>query len=104
MYRLTALYNAPADPEHFRNHLLHVHLPIVARFPGLQAMRVGFGLSAGPESSPYFAQVECDFADQAALETALASGPAKEAAADVPNYAEAGVTILTGEMDNFPVS
>ena len=100
MHRLIALYNQPKNPEQFRKHLSSVHLPIVARFPGLKALRVGYGLSAGPDAtSPYFAVVECDFANAAALEEALGSPAGAEAVADVPNYAEAGVTILTCDVE-----
>ncbi len=100
MHRLIALYNPPKDSEHFRKHLSGVHLPIVARFPGLKALCVGYDVSAGPDAtSPYFAIVECDFDDAAALQAALASPAGAEAVADVPNYAEAGVTILTYDVD-----
>ena len=103
MYRLTALYNTPQDREHFRSHLLNVHLPIVSRFPGLRALRVGFDPSANLEQPPYFAIVECDFDDQAALQRALTSEAGREAAADVPNYAQAGFVILTCDIANFPL-
>ncbi len=103
MHRLIALYHPPVDPAAFRQHLTHVHLPIVARFPGLRALRVGYDLSAGGQPSPYFAIVECDFDDAAALQAALASPAGQESAADVPNYAGAGVTILTYDFDPFPL-
>jgi uncharacterized protein (TIGR02118 family) len=103
MHRLIALYNQPADRARFRQHLTEVHLPIVARFPGLQAMRYGFDLAAGDVPSPYFAVVHCDFADAAALASALQSDAGKEAAADVPNYAAAGVTILTYDCEEYPL-
>ena len=103
MHRLIALYNQPADPDLFRRHLRDVHLPIVARFPGLRSMRFGFDLAAGDQPSPYFAAVQCDFDDKAALERALQSDPGQEAGADVPNYALAGVTILTYDCENYPL-
>ena len=100
MHRLIALYNQPGDHAQFRKHLSEVHLPIVARFPALRALRVGYDLSAGPDQvSPYFAIVECDFDDAAALQLALESPPGAEAVADVPNYAMSGVTILTYDFD-----
>ena len=100
MHRLIALYNQPADTTRFRKHLSEVHLPIVARFPGLRSLHVGYDLSAGPgSSSPYFASVECDFDDEEALQAALESAAGAEAVADVPNYAGAGVTILTCHID-----
>ena len=103
MHRLIALYHQPEDKHKFRTHLSAVHLPIVARFPGLRAMRVGFDLSAGDNTSPYFAIVECDFDDEDALQNALASPAGAESAADIPNYAAAGVTIYTYDVAPFPL-
>lgn len=103
MHRLIALYNPPADPQAFRDHLSNVHLPIVARFPGLRALRVGYGLAVAEGISPYFAIVECDFDNAASTQHALSSSEGAEAAADVPNYASAGVTILTYNFETFPL-
>jgi uncharacterized protein (TIGR02118 family) len=104
MHRLIALYNQPSDPDHFRRYLKDVHLPIVARFPGLRAMSHGFdAAAAGAEASPYFAIVTCDFDDEGAMQTALQSDAGQEAAADVPNYAGAGVTILTFPCQDYPL-
>jgi uncharacterized protein (TIGR02118 family) len=73
MHRLIALYHQPTNPQAFRDHLNNVHLPIVARFPGLRALRVGYDLALDQGESPYFAIVECDFDDVASLREALSS-------------------------------
>ena len=93
MHKLIALYHPPADTAAFTKHLKGTHLPLVAAFPGLQALRYGLDLNAGENPSPYFAFVECEFADQAALQAALESEQGAAAVADVPNYASAGVEI-----------
>lgn len=98
MHKLIALYQPPEDPEHFRRHLVNVHLPIVAKFPTLLGLRYGFVAPNAEAPPPYFAVVECEFRDRDALEASLASDPGQEAAADVPNYAGAGVTIVTFEI------
>ena len=103
MHRLTALYSVPDDREQFRRHLSNVHLPIVARFPKLRALRVGFDPMAGDLPSPYFAVVECDFDSEADLQAALGSEAGVEAVADVPNYAGAGFLILTFPMKDVPL-
>jgi uncharacterized protein (TIGR02118 family) len=94
MHKLIAIYNQPPDPAHFRRHLEEVHLPLVAKFPGLRGMRHGFDVSSAT-SSAFYAVVECEFDSEATMKAALASPAAQAAAADVPNYAAAGVTILT---------
>lgn len=98
MHKLIALYAPPENPEQFKNHLLEVHLPLVRAFPGLQGLRVGFDVACPSGPSRYFAVVECDFADEAAMHAALLSKEGQAASADVPNYAGAGFTIIT-----FPV-
>ena len=98
MHKLIALYHPPEDPDKFQRHLVDVHLPIVAKFPTLLRLRYGFVADGAQETPPYFAVVECDFQDRGAMERSLASGPGQDAAADVPNYAGAGVTIITFDM------
>lgn len=98
MHKLIALYHQPADRAQFRRHLVGVHLPIVARFPGLLSYRYGFDLEQAAGDSPYYALVECEFADEKAMRAALESAAGQEAADDVPNYASAGVTILTFDV------
>jgi uncharacterized protein (TIGR02118 family) len=100
MYKLIALYHKPDSRAQFRDHLVRVHLPLVAKFPQLRSLRFGFDVDAGSPSSPYFAVVECEFDDEASLRSALASPEGKAAAADVPNYAAAGVTIITYPLES----
>jgi uncharacterized protein (TIGR02118 family) len=100
MHKLIALYHQPNDRRHFRDHLQNVHLPLVVAFPGLRSLRVAYDVASAAGDSPYFAIVECEFDDQAALNAALTSKEGQAAAADVPNYAGAGVTILTFAPEN----
>jgi uncharacterized protein (TIGR02118 family) len=101
LYKLIALYHPPESEESFRRHLVDVHLPLVSRFPGLRAMRYGFGAKSASGASPYFAMVECDFDDEGSLRAALDSPEGAAAAADVPNYAGGGVTIITLPVTSF---
>ncbi|NSY99153.1 EthD family reductase [Agrobacterium tumefaciens] len=96
-HTLIALYAQPADASQFRAHLETVHLPLVSKFPGLRAMRHGFDV-ASPAGPKYYAVVDCEFDTEDSMKTALASPQGEAAAADVPNYASAGVTILTFEV------
>jgi len=105
MHKLIALYHRPEQPQKFKDHLLGVHLPLVAKFPGLMALRVGFDVvtptGTTPSDTEYFAVVECDFADEPTMQRALASEEGRAASADVPNYAGAGVTILTLQIHDY---
>jgi uncharacterized protein (TIGR02118 family) len=100
MYKLIAVYVRPEDPARFQKYLVETHLPLVARFPGLQAMHYSVAIDSG-EDDKAFAVVECEFADEKALRNALSSPEGKAAAADVKNYATAGVSILTYEPRIF---
>ena len=99
MHKLIALYHPPKSKAQFRDHLTKVHLPLVAKFPRLRSLRYGFDVDAGSQSAPYFAVVECEFDNEASLRAALASPEGEAAAADVPNYAAAGVTIITFALE-----
>ena len=103
MHKLIAIYVRPADPVRFRNYLVEKHLPLVARFPGLQAMHYSVAIDAG-EDDKAFAVVECEFADEKAMRNALSSPEGETAAADVKNYATAGVSILTYEPRAFALT
>lgn len=101
MHKLIALYHPPKSEDEFRSHLVKVHLPLVEKFPGLRALRYGFGVKSASGDTPYFAIVECDFDDESSLHAALDSPEGALAAADVPNYAQAGVTIITLPVVEF---
>jgi uncharacterized protein (TIGR02118 family) len=98
MHRLIALYNTPKDPKHFRSHLVETHLPIVAKFPGLMRYEYGFDVAEGEKPSAYYAIVSVDFESAAAMATAISSEAGQAAVADIPNYATAGVTLLSYEI------
>jgi uncharacterized protein (TIGR02118 family) len=98
LYQLTALYNHPEDAEAFDKHYTTVHAPLGKKLPGVQRFTFSH---PGPdqEGNPpaYYMIAVLEFADEAAFGSAI-SGPEGEAAlADLPNFAGAGVTILTGK-------
>ncbi|MCA8028949.1 EthD family reductase [Burkholderia cepacia] len=104
MHKLVAVYARPKDPAHFRRHLTEIHLPLVAKFPGLVAMRYGLDLKSEGDEGTAFAIVECEFVDEGAMREALASPFGRAAAEDVPNYAEAGVSIWTFSPNSFALT
>jgi 4-carboxymuconolactone decarboxylase len=99
MRKLVVLYGPPTDPEHFRNYYTGTHLPLVARLPGLLAMRHSFDVEGVGAPSPFFCIFEAEFADAPALGAAMASREGQAVTADVANYATGGVTILHGEPE-----
>jgi uncharacterized protein (TIGR02118 family) len=97
--KLTVLYGTPADPEAFDRHYFDVHVPIVARMPGLERVEVA-RISGGPAGtpSPYHLIAEMYFADEAALNAALGSEAGRESARDFMGIAPEGSFMTVGEV------
>jgi uncharacterized protein (TIGR02118 family) len=97
MHKLVVLYPQPTDPAHFREYYVSTHLPLASRMPGMLDWRYSLDVaSAGGDD--YFAIFEADFADEAAMRSALSSPEGTAALADVSNYATGGSIAL-----NYPV-
>jgi uncharacterized protein (TIGR02118 family) len=94
MYRMQVLYPPPKDPEHFKRYYVEMHLPLVAKLPGLRASRYSFDIAGMGAASPYFCSFEAEFDDAAALMAAMRTPEGKAVGADVPNYASGGAVIL----------
>jgi uncharacterized protein (TIGR02118 family) len=98
MHKLLVLYPPPQDPEAFRAYYTETHLPLAARLPGLRGWRYAFETRAPDGSSPYFCIFEAEFDDAAALRSAMASPEGQAVAADVPNYAPEGATMISFDV------
>jgi len=95
MAKLLIQFNHPADAAAFEEHYFNTHVPIFAETPGIK----GVSFSKGPISplvgtADYFLIADVTFDSMAELRAGLASKPAQDAIADLPNFAEAGVTIM----------
>lgn len=94
MHKVIVLYNAPADPAHFRAYYESKHLPLAARLPGLRSSRHSFAIHGPGGPSPYFCIWEGEFADEGAALAAMTSEIGAKVAADAANYASGGFTLL----------
>jgi uncharacterized protein (TIGR02118 family) len=97
VFQLIALYNHPEDAAAFDKHYDEVHAPLAIKIPGLQRYTVSRP-GPDPEGNPpaYHLVAVLDFADEAALGAGLGSPEGQAAVADLPNFAGAGVSLLTG--------
>lgn len=98
MRKLVALYRKPDDVEAFFEHYHNVHLPLVAKLPGLlktEIMKVETML-AGEES--YFLVGEIYFADAASFDAARASVENAAVAADSLAFAPGLTTVMVGDI------
>src|SRR5436190_12570224 len=97
MTRVLAIYSQPADPAKFDAYYYSTHIPLARKIPGLRGMRLS---NEKPLSiagmSPYLV-AELDFDSLAAFQAAMATPEGQATAADVANYAQAGVTLVAYE-------
>lgn len=97
MFQLTALYNHPEDAAAFDRHYDEVHAPLGAKIPGLQRFTVSRpGPDADGNKPPYHLIAVLEFADEAAFGAGMGGPEGQAAVADLPNFAGAGVAILSG--------
>jgi uncharacterized protein (TIGR02118 family) len=91
-----ALYKKPADPGAFDEYYKNHHAPLAKTLPGLVSYTVG----RGGENDPYHLVAILTFESQAALGAAMGSPQGAATVADLQNFAQAGVDILT--FPNLP--
>lgn|SRR5579872_456513 len=95
MSRILVLYNQPADPAAFDKYYFETHVPKAKKIPGLRSYIVNSGSPAimSPGQAPYLI-AELEFDTMADVHSAFASPEGQATAADLGNFAQAGVTIL----------
>ncbi len=97
MYQVTVLYNHPTDPAEFDNHYERTHAPLAAKIPGLRRYTYSKPTTGPDGTQPAFYLVAVlDFDDEAAMGAGMSSPEGQAAAADLPNFASGGATLLTG--------
>ena len=95
MAKLIALYKKPADAAAFNSYYFSTHVPIAKKVPGLQRYEVSTGPVATPQGeSPFHLAATLSFDSMDALQQALSSREGVAAAADLANFAQAGVDLL----------
>lgn len=88
------------DGTHFdMDHYLGTHMRLVDKHMGahIQSTQVTKGLAGGPDTPPpHYAVATMTFADQAALDAAMAAaGPVLD---DIPNFTDTTPQMLVGEV------
>lgn len=98
MATMLALYRKPADIEAFEDHYFKTHIPLARKIPGLQSIEVSDGaVNALQGGSPYHLIAALRFESRAAIDQALASAEGRATAADLAQFAQAGVDLLVFE-------
>ena len=98
MARLIALYKKPADPAKFDKYYFATHVPIAKNVPGLRRYEISDGgVSGVGGESPYHLAAILTFDSMADLQKGLTSPEGGATAADLANFAQAGVDLLMFE-------
>lgn len=94
---MLACYEHPEDPAAFDRHYAEVHRALGEAMPGLRGF-TGTHPGPGPDGSPprYYFVAALHFDDVESMRAALGGEAGKAAAADLRNFAGAGVDLLLG--------
>ena len=98
MAKLFAVYQQPADTAVFDDYYFNKHVPLAKTIPGLRSCEVTRGDvmgMAGRHGAYLIAILEFD--SMAAIQAAMASSQGQATAADLANFAGAGVDIMIAE-------
>ena len=98
MAKLFAIYQQPADAAAFYNYYFNKHVPLAKTIPGLcsyEVTRGGVMGMAGIHSVYLVATLE--FESMAAIGAAMASPQGQATAADLANFAAAGVDVMMAD-------
>jgi len=102
MATLMVLYNKPADTAAFDAYYFDKHVPLAKTIPGLRAYEVNKGPIGTPQGpSPIHLVAILSFDSAEAIGAAFGSKEGQTVAADLANFAQAGVQMLI--FDTRPV-
>lgn len=95
MAKLIALYKKPADAAAFDAYYFSKHVPTAKKIAGLRRYEVSVGPVATLQGdSKYHLVATLSFDSMSAIQQALASPEGIATAADLANFAQAGVDLL----------
>lgn len=94
MAQVLVLYNTPADPAVFDAYYHGTHILLVNKIPGLRSNLISNGPIQAIAGDASYLVAELTFDSMAELNAALASPEGQATAADLPNFASGGATIL----------
>ncbi|MCP5280946.1 MAG: EthD family reductase [Rhodoferax sp.] len=98
MAKLYAIYQQPADAQAFDRYYYNTHVPLAKKIPGLRSYEVTRGDVMGMAGKHgVYLVATLGFDSMAAIGAAMASPEGQATAADLANFASAGVDVMMGE-------
>lgn len=102
MAKVFALYKKPADAKAFDDHYYNRHVPLAKTIQGLRKYEVSKGPIMTPQGESVLHLVAIlSFDSMAAIQQGLASPEGAATAADLANFAEAGVDLLFADSEEI---
>ena len=99
MAKLYAIYQQPADPAAFDTYYYGTHVPLAKKIPGLRGYEVTRGDVMGMAGKhAVYLIASLSFDSMAAIAEAMASPEGRATAADLANFASAGVDVMMGDI------
>jgi uncharacterized protein (TIGR02118 family) len=95
---ILALYKKPADKAAFDAYYANHHAPLAKTLPGMQSYTISRPMT---DKDPYYLVAVLTFPSMDAVNAALKSSQGQAVVADLKNFAQAGVEVLT--FENVPV-
>ena len=98
MAKLIAIYQQPKDPATFDDYYFNKHVPLAKTVPGLKSYEVTRGdvMGMAGKHGAYLVAI-LEFASMESIGAAMASPEGQATAADLANFADAGVDLMMGE-------
>ena len=98
MAKLFAIYQTPKDPAAFDHYSYNTPLPLAKTIPGLISYEVTTGDVMGMAGKHgIYLVATLEFESMAAIGIAMASPQGQATAADLGNFASAGVDVMMGD-------
>lgn len=98
MAKLFAIYQQPKDPAAFDSYYFGTHVPLAKTIPGLKSYEVTRGdvMGMAGKHGAYLVAI-LEFESMAAIGAGMSSPQGQATAADLANFASAGVDVMMGE-------
>ena len=100
MAKLFAIYQQPVNPAEFDRYYFKTHVPLAKTLPGLRSYEVTRGdvMGMAGKHGTYLVAI-LEFDSMAAIGAAMSSPQGQATAADLANFASAGVDVMMGETE-----
>jgi uncharacterized protein (TIGR02118 family) len=100
MYKVTVLYENPADPVYFEKYFKEHHLPLAQSMAGVSRIEITkFDSSAYGGSPEYYRMSEIFFTSKSVMEETMGSPEGQATINDLHNLTSAVVKIILGNVE-----